>query len=79
MDQAIPPEILRRLTSWNRVAVLLRVTHLALGAIGVICPLVVASFADRLETWQLRVLSFLASAAIAIFRVVRDWSSNDAL
>jgi hypothetical protein len=67
MEQAVPPEIRRRLDSWNRLGIFFRFIHVALGLIGVVCPLVVASFADSISTLSLRGLSFAAAVAIAIF------------
>jgi hypothetical protein len=67
MEKPIPDEISKQLFRWNMVASFHRAAYVILGLIGVLCPLVVASFADVLETWQVRLLSFAASAAIAIF------------
>lgn len=67
MEKVIPDEITKQLSRWNLIASFHRMTHVALGLIGVLCPLVVASFADSLATWQVRVLSFAASASIAVF------------
>jgi hypothetical protein len=67
MERAIPEEIRRQLSIWNNIARFNRWLYFILGVAGVLCPLVVASFADVLETWQVRVLSFAAAASVAIF------------
>lgn|ERR1700674_139409 len=67
MDQQIPPSIEKRLSSWNLVASLLRFLHVSLGLMGVLCPLVVASFADAMPTPIVRIVSFAGAAAIGIF------------
>ena len=67
MERTVPVEIKKRLDSWNRLATSFRLLHIALGLVGVICPLIVASFADAFSIFQLRILSFSGAAAIAIF------------
>jgi hypothetical protein len=67
MEQTLPPDIERRLASWNCLGILFRLAHVTLGLIGVVCPLVVASFAESIPPSILRGLSFAAAAAIAIF------------
>ena len=57
----------KQLRTWNRVAVELRIVHISLAVIGIVCPLIVASFADLLSNLQIRVLSFAAAVAIALF------------
>lgn len=67
MGQTLPPEIERQLASWGRLSTLLRLVHVTLGLIGVVCPLVVATFTDSIATSILRGLSFASAAAVAIF------------
>ena len=62
MERTVPAEIKKRLDSWNRLATTFRLLHIALGFVGVICPLIVASFADAFSIFQLRFLSFLGAA-----------------
>jgi hypothetical protein len=67
MANEIPDKIRKELSTWNATAVFHRAAYVILGLFGVLCPLVVSSFADSLATWQVRVLSFLAAASVAIF------------
>ncbi|MEA2991736.1 MAG: hypothetical protein QOD40_656 [Alphaproteobacteria bacterium] len=67
MKRPIPQEISKRLSDWNKIAIFLRATYIALGLIGVLSPLFVATFADAMVTWQVRALSFAASASVGIF------------
>jgi hypothetical protein len=67
MERTVPPDIERRLASWNRFGNFFRSAHITLGIIGVVCPLVVASFAESISTPILKGLSFAAAAATAIF------------
>jgi hypothetical protein len=67
MKKEIPPEIRRKLANWNRIAVLHRILHVVLGLAGVLCPLVIASFADSLDTLEVRLLSFASAASVAVF------------
>lgn len=67
MDKDLLPEIKKQLGRWNRVALGLRLIHVSLALIGIVCPLLVASFADLMSTVQTRVLSFSAAVAVALF------------
>lgn len=67
MEQTLPRDFESRLTNWHRLSIIFRLIHVILGLIGVVCPLVVASFAYSISTSILRGLSFAASLAIAIF------------
>jgi hypothetical protein len=67
VENHVPSEIAKQLWRWNSIAALHRVTYVILGLVGALFPLLVASFADSLDKWQVRSLSFAASAAIALF------------
>ena len=67
MDKDLLPEIKEQLGRWNRVAIGLRMIHVSLALIGIVCPLLVASFADLMSTVQTRILSFSAAVAVALF------------
>lgn len=63
----VPDEITKQLFRWNLIASFHRTAYVLLGLIGVLCPLVVATFVDVLETWQVRLLSFSAAASVGVF------------
>ena len=67
MDKDPLPEIKEQLSRWNRIANELRMIHVSLALIGIVCPLVVASFADLMLTIYTRILSFSAAVAVALF------------
>jgi len=66
MEKDLLPQINEQLGRWNRVALVLRVTHVSLALMGIVCPLIVASFADLLTVYT-RILSFSAAVAVAVF------------
>src|SRR5271166_4862122 len=67
MEAAALNEIKNRLGDWNKNALIFRGLQIILTVIGLLCPLAVAVFADALTTFQVRCLSFAASAAVAVF------------
>jgi hypothetical protein len=67
MVEPVVNEIRKELITWNRIASFHRAAYVLLGLIGVLCPLAVATFADILHTWQVRLLSFCAAASTGIF------------
>jgi hypothetical protein len=67
MDNDLKVTINQQLGRWNRVPLELRVVHVLLALTGIVCPLIVASFADVMSTLQTRLLSFAAGAAVAVF------------
>jgi hypothetical protein len=67
MLKQVPDELAKELVTWNRIASFHRAAYVVSGLIGVLCPLVVATFADSLATLQVRLLSFSAAASVGVF------------
>jgi len=71
MVDSLPPLIAKRLSSWNRFSTLLRLAHVILGSIGVVCPIIVGSFADTLKTPTIQILSFAGAACVGLIAAFR--------
>jgi len=63
----IPPHIMKHITVWNFWAGFHRILHVVLGMTGILCPLVVATFADQLPQLGVRILSLCAAVSVAVF------------
>ena len=56
-----------RLNSWDQIGNRIRTLQVVLTLAGIVCPLIVAAFADSLPTLLTRILSFAAAASVAVF------------
>jgi len=64
---SIPGDIAKQRSRWNLIAALIRVLYVVLGLVGVLAPVVVATFAVAIQILYIRIISFCATAAVAVF------------
>jgi hypothetical protein len=64
-NREVPPKMSDALRRWDRIAITLRYTQVALGTTGIVSALIVATFTKELGDY-LKVYSFLAALSIGI-------------
>lgn len=67
VNEELLNKTMHQLKNWNLLSNMLRTLHLTFGLIGIICPFLVASFADEFDLILYKIIAFIGALSITIF------------